>query len=154
MRRGNVHNAIKLLMDNMMNAILSLTEKTLQQLEQKYPPRRNADPEVLLPDKPEAVHPIKFSTIDAESVRKVTLKTRGGAGPSGLDPEGWKRLFTSTQFGDSTTDLCNIFAEVIKKLCTVENLPSSLEAFMACRLIPLDKNAGLRPIGVGELQAR
>ena len=154
MRRGNVHNAIKLLMDNMMNGILSLTEKTLQQLEQKYPPRRNADPEVLLPDKPEAVHPIKFSTIDAESVRKVTLKTRGGAGPSGLDPEGWKRLFTSTQFGDSTTDLCNIFAEVIKKLCTVENLPSSLEAFMACRLIPLDKNAGLRPIGVGELQAR
>ena len=65
-----------------------------------------------------------------------------------LGHPGWKRLFTSTQFGDSTTDLCNTFAEVIKKLCTAENLSSSLEAFLACRLIAFKKNLRLRPIGV------
>ena len=111
MRRGNAHNAIKLLTDNMKNGILPLTEKTLQQLKQKHPPSSNADPEVLLPGKPEEIHPIQFASIDAEGVSKATLKTRRGAGPSGLDAEGWKRLFTSIQFGDGTTDLCRTFAE-------------------------------------------
>ena len=49
----------------------------------------------MLPDKPEEIHPIKFDSIDAENVRKAALKTRGGAEPSGLDADGWKRIFTS-----------------------------------------------------------
>ena len=31
---------------------------------------------------------------------------------------------------------------------------TSLEALIPCRLIPLDKNHGLRPIGVGEVSRR
>ena len=42
----------------------------------------------MLPDKPEEIHPIKFDSIDAENVRKAALKTRDGAGPSGLDADG------------------------------------------------------------------
>ena len=106
----------------------------------------------MLPDKPEEIHPIKFDSIDAENVRKAALKTRGGAGPSGLDADGWKRIFTSNQFGDSTDDLCKTFAEVIKKLYIVENQSTVLEAFLANQLIPLDKNPGPRPIGVEVLQ--
>ena len=79
MRRGSVHNVINQTY-NMKNGILPLTEKTLQELKQKHPPKCNADPEVLLPEKPKEVHPIKFASIDAESVRKTRLKTRGGAG--------------------------------------------------------------------------
>ena len=115
MRIGNVHNAMKLLTNNMKNGVLPLNKKTLEQLKQKHPQRRDADPEIMLPDKPEEIHPIKFDSIDAENVRKAALKTRGGAGPSGLDADGWKRIFTSNQFEDSTDDLCKTFAEVIKK---------------------------------------
>ena len=43
---------------------------------------------------------------------------------------------------------------MIKKLCTVENRSTSLEAFLTNRLIPLDKNPGLRPIGVSEVLRR
>ena len=97
-RRGNVHNAIKLLTDNMKNRILPLTENKLQHLKQ------NIHLDAILIQKyyyqtPEEGHPIKFASINAEYVRKATLKTRGQAGPSGLDAEGWKKLFTSSQFG-------------------------------------------------------
>ena len=68
---------------------------------------------------------------------------------SRLHAEGWKRLFTSTQFRDSTTNLHN--TEVIKKLWNAENLSSPLAAFLAHRSVPLDKNSGLRPIGLGEV---
>ena len=154
MRKGNVHNAMKLLTNNMKNGVLPLNKKTLEQLKQKHPQRRDADPEIMLPDKPEEIHPIKFDSIDAENVRKAALKTRGGAGPSGLDADGWKRIFTSNQFGDSTDDLCKTFAEVIKKLYIVENQSTVLEAFLANQLIPLDKNPGPRPIGAGEVLQR
>ena len=76
---------------------------------------------------------------------------RGGEGPSGLNADGWKRIFTSNQFGNSTDDFCKTFTEVVKKLYTVENQSTSLEAFLGNRLIPLDKNSGLRPIGNGEV---
>ena len=139
MRKGNVHNSMKLLTNNMKIGVLPLNKKTLEKLKQNHPQRRDADPEIMLPDKPEEIHPIKFDPIDPENVTKAALKTRGEAGPSGLDADFWKRIFTSNQFGDSTDDLCKTFAEVIKKLCTVENQSTSLEAFLANRLIPLDK---------------
>ena len=59
MRKGNAHNAMKLLTNNMKN-VLPLNKKTLEQLKQKHPQRRDADPEIMLPDKPEETHPIKF----------------------------------------------------------------------------------------------
>ena len=154
MRKGNVHNAMKLLTNNIKNGVFPLNKKILEQLKQKHPQRRDSDPEIMLPDKPEEIHPIKVDSMDAENVREAAVKTRSGAGPSGLDTDGWKRIFTSNQFGDSTNDLCKTFAEVIKKLCTVKNQSTSLEAFLANRLIPLDKNLGLRPIGVGEVLRR
>ena len=113
------------------NVVLPLNKKTREQLKQKHPQRRDVDSEIMLPVKPEEIDPIKFDSIDAENVRKAALKTRGEAGPSGLDADFWKRIFTSNQFGDSTDDLCKTFAEVIKKLCTVENQTTSLEAFLA-----------------------
>ena len=89
MRKGNAHNAMKLLTNNMKCGVLPLNKKTLEQLKKKHPQRLDADPEIMLPDKAEEIHPIKFDSIDAENVRKAALRTRGGAGPSELDADGW-----------------------------------------------------------------
>ena len=100
---------------------------------------------------PETTHLIKFESIDVEKIQKAAVKTQGGSGPSGMDADEWKRILTSKQFGKSSIDLCKAFAEVIKKICCIENQSASLEAFSVCRLILLDKNPGLRPIGIGEV---
>ena len=45
-------------------------------------------------------------------------------------------------------------ATVAKKLCVEPDQTKSLEAFLASRLIPLDKNPGLRPIEIGKFIKR
>ena len=81
-------------------------------------------------------------------------RTRGGSGPSGMDADGWGRILTSNSFGKSSTNICIALANVAKKSCVEADQTDSLEAFLASRLIPLDKNSGLRPIGVGEVIGR
>ena len=71
-----------------------------------------------------------------------------------MDTDGWKRILTSKQFAESSTDLCTTIANMIKKLCIDKDLANTLEAFLSCRIIQLEKNLGLRPIGVGEVLTR
>ena len=71
-----------------------------------------------------------------------------------MDADGWKRILTSKQFAQSSTDLCTTIANMIKKLYIDKDLANTLEAFISCCLIPLDKNPGLRPIEVGEVLRR
>ena len=107
-----------------------------------------------MPDQPESIHLIKYENINADAVCKAALKTKGGSGLLWMDADGWKRILTSRQFAESSTELCTTIANMVKKLCIDEDLANTLEAFLSCRLIPLDKNPGLRLIGVGEMLRR
>ena len=71
-------------------------------------------------------------------MRKAALKT-GGSGPSPMNAEGWRRILTSKQFGNSSSDLWKAIVRMARKLCTVEDHNESSEAFVAYILIPLDK---------------
>ena len=42
-------------------------------------------------------------------------------------------------------------AKLARKLATVILDPTTLEALVCCRLVPLDKCPGIRPIGIGEV---
>ncbi|XP_066911371.1 uncharacterized protein [Clytia hemisphaerica] len=138
----------------MQNGILPLDSKTLNLLREKHPPPKDPDPNLLFADQLTKVHHVRFESINAASIRTAAAKTKGGSGPSGLDAFGWRRILTSKSFGKSSDDLCTALADMCKKLCITDHDPNSLEAFLACRLIPLDKNPGLRPIGIGEVLRR
>ena len=69
-----------------------------------------------------------------------------------MDAELYRRILCSKSFNISS------FREEIamfsKNLLLKSYDPLLLEPFIACRLIPLDKNPGIRPIGVGEVLRR
>lgn len=78
-----------------------------------------------------------------------------------MDASGWRHILVSKSYGSTGKELCASLAKFARLLCTrkIEIQPSSqkktnLEAYVACRLIPLDKKPGVRPIGVGEVLRR
>ena len=154
MRKGNVSAAVKLLTSNMHSGILLLNIKTLNQLKEKHSKSKNVNNDVLLTGVPQEVHPIKFAVIDEEMIRKAAIKTKGGSGPSAMDVDEWRWILCSNNFGDANVNLRKAIAIFIKKICTEKVSAVSIEAFVAYWLIPLDKNPGLRPIGVGEILRR
>ena len=76
----------------------------------------------------------------------------GEAGPSGIDARGWRRLCTS--FKSASDDLCHSLALLTRHLCKEFVDPEALAPLMSCRLIALDKNPRVRPIGIGEVVRR
>jgi hypothetical protein len=82
-------------------------------------------------------------------------KSKGSGGPSGVDANGFKRILACKSFKHSSVALCDALATLARNLCTEYVDPSSIEALVASRLIPLDKGGGgVRPIGVGEVVRR
>ena len=159
MQEGNVNGALKLLSDNMQNGILPLNNETLMLLKEKHPEPKNVSEDVMFQGPLQRIHPIAYNAIDEAMVLQAAINTKGGSGPSGIDADGWRRILASSQFGTASSDLRKAFAEVIKKLCIDEvsvnaDATTSIDSFIASRLIPLDKNPGLRPIGVGEVLRR
>ena len=80
-----------------------------------------------------------FTGIDEEMIRKAAIKTKGGSGPSAMDADGWRRILCSNSFGDTNVDLRKAIANLVKKICTENVSTVSIEAFVSCRLISLEK---------------
>ena len=94
-----------------------------------------------------------------EEIEKAARKTQGSGGPSQLDANQWKRMLCSGHFKNESKDLREQVAIFARKIATETVDPRTLEGYVACRLIPLDKAPGdaelqIRPIGVGEVLRR
>ena len=158
MQKGNVNGALKILTKNMSGRILTLKDGTLQLLNLKHPDGKDTSQQALLQGPIQKMHPVMCDDIDAELIKKAAIRARGGSGPSGLDADGWRRIIVSSFFGTATSDLRKAIAELVKKFC-ITNISNSsdcgsLESLVACRLIPLNKNPHVRPIGVKEVLRR
>ena len=93
-----------------------------------------------------------FEQLTGDLIKWAALCTHGAAGPSGVDAYAWRRLCSS--FGSASMALCNSLAAIARRLCTQDVDSVELMAFVACRLIPLDKKPRVRPIGVGDVPRR
>ena len=163
MSRGKVNKALRLLSYNSSGGVLGLDDvipasshanlprTTREILIEKHPLGKPASTNSLLQGSPMPVNPILFENLNAKTIRKAALKTNGAAGLSGLDAYSWRRLCSSFK---SSNALCSALACVGKRLCSTRVNPDHLSAFVTCRLIPLDKCPGVRPIGIGEVHRR
>ena len=155
MLEGKTHAALRFLSENPCSGILNIDDHVdgqtvLDALRSKHPPAGEVDPEALITSnfEPPETHPVLFESLTAQAVRNAALRTKGSAGPSGIDAAGWKRMCTS--FHKHSSDLCASIAAVGRRISTEFVDPEPLQAFLACRLVPLSKNPGVRPIGVCE----
>ena len=159
MLQGKVNAAIKLLDRVNVGSVLPLCTDTVQKLKLKHPNGSEAKQSALLTGEVPFCDPAMFNNLDENRIRQAALRTRGSCGPSGMDANGWRHILASKSFGKAGKELCTAVADFAKILCRRDivvqpECSSSLEAYTACRLIPLDKKPGVRPIGVGEILRR
>ena len=134
---------------------MPLNKETLELLVQKHLEPRKPSPNILIQGPTRPIYPVAYDDMDESVIMKASILTKGGSEPSGLDADGWRRILTSCAFETATLDFYKAFAQLIKELCVEElDSPLSLESFLACRLIPLERKSGLRPIGVGKVPQR
>ncbi len=122
-------------------------------LVEKHPKGRPADSDVLLDytERP-CYDPVIFECLTCDMIKWASLHTHEAAGPSGVDAYAWRQICTS--FGDASVTLCGALASVARCISTAEVNSTILMPFVACRLIPLDKHPGVRPIGIGDVPHR
>ena len=118
----------------------------------KHPPSAPVSPDTLIHGTTEQPHPVIYDSIDGRLIHTMALKTKGAAGPSGLDAYSWRRLCTS--FKSASDSLCHSLAQVARRLCSTHIDPKAMDTFLACRLVALDKCPGVRPIGIGDTARR
>ena len=143
------------LVPDMANQDLNCKKRTvLDELKDKHPAPKEADYSGIIKGEKQRVEDIIFEELDSQAIHSAAKKTKGAAGPSGADADLWRRILCSRQFKKKPSDLCSALAALARKLNTINVDPEYLRAFVAGRLIPLDKKPGVRPIGIGEVIRR
>ena len=121
-------------------------------LQSKHPDAAPSDNSALLSGTLPVVDPVRFSAVNGDFIRKTAMNLKGAAGPSGMDSHSWRRVCTA--FKGASTEICEALAAFARALCTKPISGEALLPFTSCRLIALNKNPGVRPIGVCEVMRR
>jgi hypothetical protein len=149
---GKVNAALRLLTESEKGGLMPLTSNLLDILKLKHPPAESATPSALLSGPVVQINPILFAGLQGDTIRAAAIRTQGSAGPSGGDADQWRQMCTA--FGQASSNLCSAMANVSRRMATSFLDPRGLDALLANRRIPLDKNPGVRPIGIGETPRR
>ena len=153
MMEGKIHSALRFLSEESQGGIHQLSEKILKDLRQQHQAPTEIQRNSLLFGPICDLRDIRFD-IDEQKIAEAAQLTKGAAGPSSLDANQFKRILCSKQFNKEGKDLQDQISIFAKNIAIKVTDPSCLEAYTANRLIPLDKNPGIRPIGIGEVLRR
>ncbi len=130
-----------------------MDEKIKTTLEYLHPKPAPTEEAYLCQGTPPSVNPVVFESITGKSIKDASLRTKGACGVSGGDAQHHRKMLHS--YGKASENLAEAMAETGRRLCTTYVDPALVEAFVANRLIPLDKGGGgVRPIGIGEIPRR
>ena len=136
-----------------MGGMLQLTElctktgeRVMEVLHTKHPDARPLTAESLdtYPDRPPELVPID---ITGNTVTEVAGQLYRGAGPGGSELVILQHWLL--RFGAASRDLWLIVAELTEWLGNGRPLWAAYRAMMSGQLIALDKQPGVRPVGVG-----
>ena len=154
MFNGRVGSAMRLV-GKAQSEPLEVTPEMIAALESKHPPDGPLNRTHLFSSEPApAFELVIFDAISGNDIKKAAKSTRGGCGPSGMTDDLWSRILCSRAFAREGDNLSNTLARVTRRLCTELIDPSTISSLVSCRLIGLNKNPGVRPIGVEEILRR
>ena len=156
---GKLGAAMKFLDENAENAVLKPTPEVIEKLKSLHPEPSEILPETLLHGARVQVPTACFNEINEQTIKKAASQTKGSGGPSHFDSKQWRRILCSNQFKKEGKELREKLAQFAQKIATKVVDPDTLEAYLAGRLLALDKAPGdpdlqVRPIAVGEVLRR
>ena len=154
MWKGKVNAALKMLTKDHENGVLKVDNDVYEELQEKHPPPAGIKEGSLLYGPIDYVPPTMFDVIDESMIATAARLTKGSGGPSQLDSEQFHTILLSKKFKKEGKELREQIATLARKIATQIVDPIPLQALTACRLIALNKNPGVRPIGIGETLRR
>ena len=154
MLQGKINAALNLLSTESNGGVLPLSESVIKGLINKHPPPGPIQEGALLSGPINKIPANYFDSIDEQTIAKAAQLTKGAGGPSHVDAKQYRHILLSNKYKTENKQLREQIAILAKKLATTIVDPTTLEALICCRLVPLDKCPGIRPIGIGEVLRR
>ena len=161
MMEGRVRSAVRLVTDRTGGGTLDPADKAqgvngplgksvFEVLQEKHPSQRAADPSTFL--ECDTLPLLEHVNITATHIEIVARRLFGSAGPSGTSSEQWRSFLL--RFGPASSRLRETIASSTRRHAN-EIVPwNDMRAFLARRGVALDKQPGVRPIGIGEVRQR
>ena len=150
MMEGKVSAAIKFLSENNDSVVLHADDETIRELQAKHPSPAPIQPDSLLQGPLNQLQDSYFDNINEDIIRIAEKQTQGAAGPSKMDADQFRNILVNKKFKHEGKELREQIATLTRKLATTVIDPNTIDALVACNLIPLNKNPRVGPIGVGE----
>ena len=148
MIQGKTNVGLKFLSNESENGVLEMNDDILRDLKKKHPEPSPISENSLLNGPIENIAASYFDSIDEHMIQSAARLTKGAGGPSQMDAQQYRHMLLSTKYKKEGKDLREEIANLAKKLASSFIDPKSIEALTSCRLIPLNKNPGIRPIGI------